>query len=154
MGKSARDLLTSFYQERDPSKLPNVEKVLQKYQGNEETMFRNLAKKYGIDPSKFGVAAAPPANAFGSPSAGMPSAFSASGSTFGQQSTLGSAAGGPSMLSSMSGGHAFGSAAGGPPMGGTSFGSLAGGGGTGGFGGQTPFGAPAPMSTPFGAPRR
>lgn len=54
-GKSARDTLYAFYQQRNPSKLGEVDKLLAKYQRNEEQMFRNLAKKYNLDPSVFGL---------------------------------------------------------------------------------------------------
>jgi hypothetical protein len=44
-GRPPRDLLLQFYQEKNPSKVSEVDKVLEKYRGNEETLFRNLAKK-------------------------------------------------------------------------------------------------------------
>ena len=165
-GKTARDLLTQFYQEKNPTKVSEVDKLLQKYSGNEEQMFRNLAKKYGLDPSVFGVSAGPPAlsstpGGFGSPSGGfgqqsmlggggMSSTFggaspfgsgNASGSTFGQSTPFGA-----SSISS-AGSQGFGAlaqssgpsafGAGAPSSG---FGSIGGGGGA--FGGASPFGAP------------
>jgi len=183
-GKSARDMLTSFYQQRDPSKLSKLDFVLTKYAGQEELMFRNLAKKYNLDPSVFGVSAAPAApaapatSAFGAQSPGMGSPG------FGQQSALGGSlfgvgspaapasglgsAGGFGQASSMSGSApAFGGGTGG-------FGSLAqapatggfpgaapatfGGAGGGGFGSATGgFGSPGGLGggpSPFGSARR
>merc|ERR1712238_529739 len=53
-GKNPREILTAFYQEYNPTKVSEVDKLLNKYNGNEEQMFRNLAKKYNVDPSIFG----------------------------------------------------------------------------------------------------
>ena len=76
-------MLTAFYQQKDPSKLASIDKFLAKYAGQEDQLFRNLAKKYNIDPSMFGVSAAAPAPAAG----GFGAATSPGG--FGQHSTLG-----------------------------------------------------------------
>jgi len=54
-GKSVREILLGFYQQYNPNKVAEVDKVLQKYAGQEEQLFRNLAKKYNIDPSMFGI---------------------------------------------------------------------------------------------------
>jgi len=139
--------LQAFYREKNPQRISDIDKLLTKYQGNDEALFGNLAKKYNIDPTRFGLSAAPsPAAAFGN--------------TFGQASPLG---GGPSPFGSNavpqqapshSAGSGFAQFAG--TTSNSGFGSLAqpSGGGFGGFGGApaTPFGgAPA---TPFGAPRR
>ena len=167
-------MLSSFYREKNPGKLAEVDKLLAKYNGNEEQMFRNLAKKYQLDPSVFGVSAGPPpaTGGFGSPQAagfgqqstlgGGPSPFGQSASGFGQTPSQ-PFGGGPSAGSTPS--HTFGSDAN-SSFGGASFGSLAhapspspfGGAPTGGFGApQQGFGAPAggfSSPTPFGAPRR
>jgi hypothetical protein len=174
-GRTARDLLSQFYQEKNPSKVAEVDKLLEKYRGNEESLFRNLAKKYQLDPSVFGLTAAAPsgfgatsggnsASAFGQSSTiGVgPSPFGQNTLGFGQPSPLGtgsSVAGGPS------GGATFGVGAG-VGFGASSFGSLAqsspspfGGNSGGGFGAvSTGFGSPSAPAfgspTPFGAPRR
>lgn len=151
-GRSARDLLHSFYQQYNPQKLAEVDKLLGKYQGNEEQMFRNLAKKYNMDPSVFGLPAAPPVG-FGA--GGVASATSASPAGFGQPSSLG---GGPTFggVSSPAapsfGGSPFASTAAAPA--GFGFGSLAQSpsSGFGSFGSSAS--SPFSTSTPFGAPRR
>jgi len=174
-GKDPRQMLMQFYQQYNPSKLGEVDKVLTKYKGKEEQLFRNLAKKYNLDASAFGLPPAPAVGGFGSP-APAPAGF-------GQASAIGGAPafGGPSgfgqtaqmgfgATSSAGSGMAFGSAM--PSAQGTSsFGSLAQapspspfgnssmGGGGGGFGSPAPaFGATSSMgfggSTPFGAARR
>jgi hypothetical protein len=38
-------LLAQFYQEKNPAKVSEVDKLLEKYKGNEDGMFRALAKK-------------------------------------------------------------------------------------------------------------
>lgn len=171
-GKTARDLLHQFYQEKNPSKVAEVDKVLAKYSGKEEQMFRNLAKKYQLDPSVFGIApgAPTPTSGFGSPAAapafGQASTMGSSASPFGQSpggfgqpSTFGG--GVSSMSAPKPPGQTFGSGA--TPGFGSSvaagFGSLAQSNPS-PFGGQpsSGFGAPAPTAfgspTPFGAPRR
>jgi len=180
-GKTARELLFAFYQQRNPSKIAEVDKLLAKYAGKEEQMFRNLAKKYNLDPSVFSLGAAAPAPtpAFGAPPIGQPAGF-------GQASTMSGGFGNMASAPSTAGFGSFGQS----PQGGTSgFGSLSTGGtpqpaasapsttgfgsfgqspqgstsgfgGTpqpapgGGFGsmGNTGFGSPA--ATPFGAARR
>jgi hypothetical protein len=145
--RSARDILYSFYQQHNPQKVAEVDKLLGKYQGNEEQMFRNLAKKYNMDPSVFGLPAAV--------SIGMTGLAATSGG-FGQPAAIG---GGPMFGSKSSpattpafGGNAFSSAT--TPSTGFGFGSLAQAPATPGFGSfnstnNSPFG-----STPFGAARR
>jgi hypothetical protein len=168
-GRNPREMLTQFYQQKNPTKLGEIDKVLAKYQGKEEQLFRNLAKKYQLDPSVFGISSAPPAAGFGSPAPGPTS--------FGQASTLGGGAspfgqstgfGQPSKMGfgaagGASSGHTFGSGIGGG-QGASSFGSLAqapspspfGAPASGGFGAPAPasggFGAPAPAGGGFGAP--
>ena len=166
-GKTARDLLLQFYQEKNPSKVTEIDKVLAKYSGKEEQMFRNLAKKYQLDPSVFGIAAAPPnptqgfvaaasTPAFGQPSAmGGASPFGQSSRGFGQPSALGG--GSSSMSAPKPPGQTFGSGAT-SSFGASGFGSLAQSSPS-PFGGQpsSGFGAPAPAfgsPSPFGAPRR
>ncbi|GKY99450.1 hypothetical protein MPSEU_000899500 [Mayamaea pseudoterrestris] len=53
--KDPRQMLIEFYQQQNPSKLADVDKLLTKYQGQHESMFRNLAKKYEMDPAVFGL---------------------------------------------------------------------------------------------------
>jgi hypothetical protein len=50
-----RVMLTAFYVKYNPLNLANVEVLLEKYKGNEDTMFRSIAKKYSLDPSTFGL---------------------------------------------------------------------------------------------------
>lgn len=45
----ARKLLVPFYKKHNPSKLGEVDKLLDKYKGNEEQMLRNVAYKYQVD---------------------------------------------------------------------------------------------------------
>ena len=162
-GKTARDLLLQFYKEKNPNKVSDVDKLLAKYSGKEDQMFRNLAKKYNLDPSVFGVSAGAPAP---SPGFGSPSATPA----FGQSSAMGT---GATPFGQSSGGFGQPSTfGGGPKPSGTTFGSgMTSSFGSSGFGslaqsspspfggGQSSgFGAPAPAfgsgSSPFGAPRR
>mmetsp|Transcript_10312 Transcript_10312/g.15211 ORF Transcript_10312/g.15211 Transcript_10312/m.15211 type:complete len:636 (-) Transcript_10312:87-1994(-) len=102
-GRQPRDILVSFYQQYNPSKIAEVDKLLAKYTGQEEQLFRNLARKYNLDPSMFGIsgaaAAAPAASQTSSPSAfGSPSPTR--GSTgFGQTSGLGGTFGSGAMSS-------------------------------------------------------
>ncbi len=50
-----RDMLLEFYQTHNPTKVNEIDKVLAKYAGKEELMFRTLAEKYNVDPSIFGL---------------------------------------------------------------------------------------------------
>lgn len=212
-GKSPRDLLTAFYQEKNPTKIAEVDKLLTKYQvrldrrahivllcgqshlknscclsqtyqGQEEQLFRNLAKKYNLDPSVFGLSAsqaengtgAQPPGIAGSPLAfGQPTPFGG-GPTFGMSSPAPSFGGaalsggfaGSSSSSAGGFGAGFGAAAGAIPFGSASFGALAQAPAQSGFGAlaQAPaqssfggFGSPptasaTPFGSPFGAPRR
>lgn len=168
-GKDPRQMLMQFYQQHNPTKLGEVDKVLVKYRGNEEQLFRNLAKKYNLDPSAFGLPPAPAAGGFGSsaptgfgqasalgsaPAFGGPSGFGQpSQMGFGSTNTAGSGMTFGSGMSSAQGTSSFGSLAQAPspsPFGSSSMG--------GGFGSPAPtFGAPSMGfggSTPFGAPRR
>lgn len=165
-GKTARDLLYQFYQEKNPSKLAEVDKVLAKYCGQEEQMFRNLAKKYQLDPSVFGISAVAPTPGFGSAAGtsgfgqtstmgGGTSPFGQGSGGFGKQSQLGG--GGISASTPPGAGGAFGSVAT-SGFGASGFGSLAQSSNPSPFGGQSSgFGAAPPAfgnATPFGAPRR
>jgi len=138
-GKTAREILTSFYQQRNPSKISEVDKLIAKYAGNEEQLLRNLAKKYNLDPSYFGLSTES-APVFGTTSLG------------GQVQPFGQT------TQSSGGSAAFGS---------SGFASLAQSvpGNTGGFGSLSPAQATNSFSalnssgfgssaTPFGAPRR
>lgn len=153
-GRSPRDMLYSFYQQYNPQKLAEVDKVLVKYNGNEEQMFRNLAKKYNMDPSVFGLSSAPaPSIMTGVGMAGISSPVG-----FGQPSALGGGPtfGGVSTPTTPSfGGGSFGSNVA-PTSSGFGFGSLAQStpapSGFGSF--SSPTTAPFGASTPFGAPRR
>ena len=164
MGKTPRELLVQFYQQKNPTKISEVDKLLEKYRGNEELMFRNLAKKYQLDPSVFGLSAgggfgstpAQSTGGFGAASASNPGGFAStsgtnpggfgaasSGAGFGQPSVLGGGptfGGGPSPFGQNS---SFGS---GGQSGGQAFGSSS---TPGGMGTSHTFGA---ASTPaFGA---
>ena len=176
-GKSARDLLIEFYHNHNPAKVDEADRLLEKYRGNEEALFRNLAKKYNLDPSMFGLnsAPAPAPGGFGSPSplgggsnafGGAPSTPFGSGgfgssSPLGQSGVFGSA---PVSASTPPTGSVFGSAAGSTSLGATGFGSLAQSSPGQGFQsspgqGFGAFGSPSPPTTfgassPFGAPRR
>jgi hypothetical protein len=141
-GRAPREILLSFYQQHNPQKVSEVDKLLEKYKGNEEQMFRNLAKKYSLDPSVFGLPASVPVG-FGGTNTG-PAGAPTGG--FGQISVLG---GGPSFgtpNAPFGTSSVFGSTAPTPPSG---FGSLA-----------QSFASPSAnsssfgTSTPFGAARR
>ena len=124
-GRNPRDILVSFYQQHNPSKLNDIDKVLTKYAGKEEQLFLNLAKKYNLDPAMFGVSAPQPAAA--PPASG-------SGTGFGAFASAGQGGGGFHSLASAPAAGAFGG-----------FG--------GGFGGSTP--QPSPFGAgQFGAARR
>ena len=125
-GKSNRELLVAFYQQHNPSKLSDVDMVLQKYKGQEEKLFRNLAHKYKLDPSVFGLS-----------------------QTSNPTATSGGLVGGFGQASQLGGGDAFG---GGTPSPAPFFGSASAHStnsafGGGGFGGSTP----TPAATGFGA---
>jgi hypothetical protein len=149
--KDPRQLLIQFYQQYNSDKIVEVDKLLAKYQGNYDVMFRNLAKKYNLNPSVFGLSAEDPA----------PSSFN-SPVGFGQPSPLGGnlVFGGPAA-------SPFGNKQGGfsqaPPVGanfnqttgfGTSSASIS---GAAGFGSPTPlgsgglFGQATTPSTGFGS---
>ena len=160
-GKTAREHLTLFYQQRNPSKIGDVDKLLAKYAGKEDQLLANLAKKYNISPATFGLASAPAAPAFGSPSA------MGGANTFGQPSPMGGGGGFGSPSPAPSAGFgSFGAAAQAPSQGFGGFGAAPASGGfgavaqapsgfgaapaSGGFGSSAGFGA----ATPFGAARR
>lgn len=88
-GRTPRDILVAFYQRYNAAKVAEVDKVLIKYQGKEDLMFRNLAKKYTLDPSVFGLQSiTAPVPTFGSPGVQPPNIQSNS-QGFGQPSMLG-----------------------------------------------------------------
>ncbi|GAX23611.1 hypothetical protein FisN_12Hh183 [Fistulifera solaris] len=174
-GKSARELLVEFYRNHNPAKVDEADRLLEKYHGNEEALFRNLAKKYNLDPSIFGLTSAPALapGGFGSHSSlgtgglggstvfggvtSTPTPFGSSGfgsaSPLGQSSVFGSA---PVTASTTPSGSVFGAAAGSTSFGASGFGSLAQSSAGQGFGS---LGSPQPTATfgassPFGAPRR
>lgn len=165
-GRNPRDILLQFYQQHNPNKVGEVDRLLAKYQGNEEQLFRNLAKRYNLDPSMFGLPSTP---ALGSTPAPAAPAF---GSGFGHPSPLGFAGAVPGAAGTPFSSPSFGSggAAPSPSFGATSFGSstlssgfghasVMGGGGGGmaspGFGGGGTFGsasgAASAPATSFGA---
>jgi hypothetical protein len=87
-GVAVRDMLTAIYQKYNPAKVAEVNRLLEKYKGSEEQLFRDIAKKYNLDPSTFGLPPAPVSSGFGSvPSATSGSAASPGG--FGQQQVFG-----------------------------------------------------------------
>lgn len=183
-GRTPKDILVAFYQKYNPNKVAEVDKFLMKYSGKEEQMFRNLAKKYNVDPTLFGLknatVASPafgtnagnPSSNFSSPSFGQsatsgstqfgqPSTLNNSSSTFNTSNSVSTFNTSKAQTSGFSGvAHVggFGSLAASSP---STFGSTAttSGGGFGGFGrGSTGFGTStgnmANNSTPFGAARR
>lgn len=54
-GKTPKEILIQFYQQHNPSKIGEVDKLLAKYAGYEETLLRNLARKYNMDERLFGL---------------------------------------------------------------------------------------------------
>ncbi|KAL3781479.1 hypothetical protein HJC23_009148 [Cyclotella cryptica] len=52
---SNKEKLTLFYKTYNPSKLDEVDELLERYVGREEEMFRRLLNKYKADPSVFGL---------------------------------------------------------------------------------------------------
>jgi hypothetical protein len=151
-------MLVSYYQEHNPSKVNEVDTLLNKYAGREEELFLNLAKKYNLDPSMFGVVAPPPATtpSTGAMTFGSPAAMGNT-SVFGSASSGGGFGGAAVGFGTSSG---FGSASQGSGFGalssstGVGFGSLASSAavsGFGGFGGGTSGGS---QINPFGEARR
>ena len=87
-GKTAREILVDFYQQHNPSKITEVDKLLAKYAGNEENLLRNLSRKYNIDERLFGLPSLPAASDFSSSPAPTPFGVStAFGSGFGAGSS-------------------------------------------------------------------
>ena len=145
-GRNPRDILSSFYQTHNPSKVGEVDKLLTKYVGREEQLFLNLAKKYNLDPSQFGVSAQPvaaPSTSTGAATFGSPAGntgFGASNTGFG--TTAGSSNTGFGGFASAPSGGGFGSIA-----------SASAGSGFGGFG-TSGGGFASTQQTPFGGARR
>jgi hypothetical protein len=50
-----REMLVAFYQQHNPDRVSDVDRVLRKYQGKENSLFRAIAKKYKVDPAVFGL---------------------------------------------------------------------------------------------------
>ena len=141
-GREPREVLVAFYQKYNQSRLGEVDKVLLKYKGNEEQLFRNLARKYNLDPTIFGLSPTPPASAAPFGQASTSGGFGQTSQPFGAPSTPGFG-----QTSSLSGG---GSAAFGSPSPAPAFGSPSAIGG-----GQSTFGSMAQQpgtqqTTPFG----
>ncbi|KAG3121700.1 hypothetical protein PI125_g76 [Phytophthora idaei] len=151
-----RQKLVEFYQKHNPNKLSSVDATLQKYKGNEEKLFQNLATKYKVNASPAVQPANPTATAspFGKPGAFSASSTSA-GTTFGSASSVGFGAAKPAPSASPFGAAVAPASS---PFGATSqpsagFGSASGS----GFGGfqsttaTTPaFGAPSPFGATGG----
>ncbi|OWZ19359.1 Nuclear pore complex protein [Phytophthora megakarya] len=72
-----RQKLVDFYQKHNPDKLSSVDATLQKYKGNEEKLFQNLALKYKVNDANGGFSPTPAASPFGAPSAPSSSPFGA-----------------------------------------------------------------------------
>ena len=154
-GKTPREILIQFYQQYNPSKIGEVDKLLAKYAGNEENLLRNLARKYNVDERVFGLStatappnfgSAPPLSAFGAGASnlgGSPAPPSFGSSAFGAGSTPLGGGPVPSSFVSSPQSSAFGAGASQPfgSSSGMSFGTLA-------AGGQS--GSTAPMPAPFG----
>ncbi|KAF4128018.1 Zinc-finger in Ran binding protein [Phytophthora infestans] len=147
-----RQKLVEFYQKHNPSKLSSVDATLQKYKGNEEKLFQNLATKYKVNasPAVQSTNSTATASPFGKP--GAFSTPSTSGTTFGSTSSAGFGAANPAPSASPFGAAAPASS----PFGAstspasTAFGST-GGSGFGGFQSTTgtalAFGTPSPFGT-------
>ncbi|GMF61872.1 unnamed protein product [Phytophthora fragariaefolia] len=155
-----RQKLVEFYQKHNPDKLSSVDSTLQKYKGNEEKLFQNLALKYKVNEAS-GVPPASPAVQSAKPTAaaspfGQPGAFSAANTAaFGSTSSVGFSTAKPSPGASPFGGPKPTPAA--SPFGAASqtssgFGSASGFGG--GFQSSTPttpaFGAHSPFGNASG----
>ncbi len=52
---NAREKLIQFYKDHNPSKVDSVDRTLEKYGSREEELFKNLAKRYGVDPLLLGI---------------------------------------------------------------------------------------------------
>ncbi|ETN21355.1 hypothetical protein PPTG_21078 [Phytophthora nicotianae INRA-310] len=148
-----RQKLVEFYQKHNPDKLSSVDATLQKYKGNEEKLFQNLALKYKVNASP----AVQPANPATASPFGKPGAFSApstsTGASFGSTSSVGFGAAKPAPSASPFGAAAAPASS---PFGATSQTSTGFGSGASGFGGfqstaTTPaFGTPSAFGTTGG----
>ncbi|ETP43139.1 hypothetical protein F442_10005, partial [Phytophthora nicotianae P10297] len=148
-----RQKLVEFYQKHNPDKLSSVDATLQKYKGNEEKLFQNLALKYKVNASP----AVQPANPATASPFGKPGAFSApstsTGASFGSTSSVGFGAAKPAPSASPFGAAAAPASS---PFGATSQTSAGFGSGASGFGGfqstaTTPaFGTPSAFGTTGG----
>merc|ERR1719188_2277247 len=47
------DLVKRIYQRHNPSKLPDLGKILVKYRGREQDLYQEVCKKYRVHPAKF-----------------------------------------------------------------------------------------------------
>lgn len=52
-GIDFRAALVSFYTERQPDKVGNVDKLLASYKGREEKLVSQMSSKYGLSPEQF-----------------------------------------------------------------------------------------------------
>lgn len=48
--KKYRDLITEIYKEHNPSKLSDLDSLLQKYKGREELVYKGICEKYHVEP--------------------------------------------------------------------------------------------------------
>ena len=48
--KKYRDLITEIYKEHNPSKLADLDSLLQKYKGREELVYKGICEKYQVEP--------------------------------------------------------------------------------------------------------
>ncbi|OQR96024.1 nuclear pore complex protein [Achlya hypogyna] len=82
-----RTRLVEFYTKHNPAKLSEVDNLLARYRGKEDTLFKSLETKYG------GGAAAKPATGFGAaPAFGSSASSTPAASPFGTTSSFGSSA--------------------------------------------------------------
>ena len=82
-----RDVLISFYNVHNPSKLCEVDKTLERYTGKEEELFTNLAKRYNVNPSIFGIDEEDVDTPVKSNATGAFMAYASSNNTFGSLAT-------------------------------------------------------------------
>lgn len=48
--KKYRELITDIYKEHNPSKLSDIDGLLQKYKGREELVYKGICEKYRVEP--------------------------------------------------------------------------------------------------------
>ncbi len=75
---SAREKLIQFYNDHNKSKLDSVDATLEKYASREEELFKNLAKRYSVDPAVFGAGESSTSTAFMSTAGGAFASYAGS----------------------------------------------------------------------------